>query len=163
MDKASQECIPSALVLGNSLQLIIYSRFGQETIIGYGWHLMLNSLRDQCSSGMQSWSFKAGPILYGDIFPEKKSIWGWCRSAWSAHERRTHIFVWRSSPLSLWFIRLFLVDGRYIIWWMCTTPSCFIAAPLNVALALEVTSARTTQSGLSFFIEISQGLGLDIS
>ena len=46
---------------------------------------------------------------------------------------------------------------------MCTTPSCFIAAPLNVALALEVTSARTTQSGLSFFIEISQGLGLDIS
>jgi hypothetical protein len=29
------------------------------------------------------------------------------------------------------------------------TPSCFIAAPLNVAL--EVTSARTTQSGLSIY------------
>jgi len=57
---------PSALVLGNSLRLIIYSRFGQETIIGYGWHLMLNSLRDQCSCGVQSWSFKACPILYGD-------------------------------------------------------------------------------------------------
>lgn len=25
--------------------LFIYSRFGQETIIGYGWHLMLNSLK----------------------------------------------------------------------------------------------------------------------
>ena len=52
-----------------------YSRFGQETIIGYGWHLMLNSLRDQCSCGVQSWSFKAFPILYV-IFFTKKILYG---------------------------------------------------------------------------------------
>lgn len=121
---------------------------------------MLNSLRGSILMWRAIMVVQSFALFYVAIFVTKQEIFD--DAVLSLISTCTSPYLCRAklTPLSLWFIRLFVVDGRYI-WcecWMCTTPSCFIAAPLNVALECKEQSKWSL-----FLIEIFRGLGLDAS